>query len=115
MAKDRISGAPLILYPEGVLWLNATAAVIAGLCDGRRTLAEIVAELEGRYAVPPEVLRSEASEFLDRLRRCGLLEANGRRQPAGTTSTSRYGSNQPANAGRSPCRAAPRRWDCWRS
>src|SRR5262249_45270347 len=37
-----------------------------------------VAELGGRYAVPPEVLRGEVDEFLDRLRRCGLLRVGWR-------------------------------------
>src|SRR5262245_9251415 len=113
LGKDRVSGAPLLLYPEGVLWLNATAAIIVALCDGRRTLAEIMAELGDRYTVPLEVLRGEGDEFLDRLRQCGLLEAltlgaNGRRQPAGAVPPSRCGSHQPADAGRSPCRASPR-------
>jgi pyrroloquinoline quinone biosynthesis protein E len=76
LGKDRVSGAPLLLYPEGVLWLNATAAAIVGLCDGRRTPAEIVAELGGRYAVHSEVLRGEVDEFIDRLRRCGLLHVD---------------------------------------
>src|SRR5262245_55789049 len=78
LGKDRVSGAPLLLYPEGVLWLNATAAVIVGLCDGRRTLAEIVAELGNRYAVSPELLRGEVDEFLDRLYQCGLLRGGWR-------------------------------------
>ncbi|HEY7427621.1 MAG TPA: pyrroloquinoline quinone biosynthesis peptide chaperone PqqD, partial [Gemmataceae bacterium] len=73
LVKDRVSGAPLLLYPEGVLWLNTTADAIIGLCDGRRALSEIVTELGGRYAVPSEVLRGEVDEFLDRLYQCGLL------------------------------------------
>ncbi|MGH7172570.1 MAG: pyrroloquinoline quinone biosynthesis peptide chaperone PqqD, partial [Gemmataceae bacterium] len=77
MVKDRVSSEPLLLYPEGALGLNATAAAIVGLCDGRRTLAEVVAELGGRYAVPPEVLRREVDELLNRLRRYGLLRLDG--------------------------------------
>jgi pyrroloquinoline quinone biosynthesis protein D len=77
LSKDRVSGEPLLLYPEGVLWLNATAFVILGLCDGRRTLAEIVAQLADRYALPPEVLRGELDEFLNRLCRHGLLRLDG--------------------------------------
>jgi pyrroloquinoline quinone biosynthesis protein E len=73
LVNDRVSGEPLLLYPEGVFGLNPTAAAIVGLCDGRHTMAEIVAELGGRYAVPPELLRAEVDEFLDRLRLYGLL------------------------------------------
>lgn len=73
LVQDRVSGEPLLLYPEGVLRLNATAGAIIGLCDGRRTLAEVVAELGSRYAVLPEAIRSEVQELLNRLHGCGLV------------------------------------------
>jgi len=76
LVKDRVSGEPLLLYPEGVLQLNATASAIVGLCDGRRTLAEVVAELGSRYALSPKVLRGEVEEFLNRLHQCGLLSVD---------------------------------------
>jgi pyrroloquinoline quinone biosynthesis protein D len=52
--------------------LNGTGAAILGLCDGRRTVAEIVAELRGRY---DRVDEAEVRFFLARVaaRRC--LEA----------------------------------------
>jgi pyrroloquinoline quinone biosynthesis protein D len=54
----------LLLAPETVSVLNDTGATILGLCDGERTVAEIVAELHRRYdrAVDDEVRR-----FLARL------------------------------------------------
>ncbi|HEY7311619.1 MAG TPA: pyrroloquinoline quinone biosynthesis protein PqqE [Gemmataceae bacterium] len=111
LRKDRVSGAPLLLYPEGVLWLNATGAAIVGLCDGHRGLTEVVAELGERYAVSPEVLREEVDEFLNRLRRCGLLRFCGERGALAPC----YREEQGANAPRSPGtfvensnRAAPR-------
>jgi len=39
----------VILYPEGMVELNATAAEILGLCDGTRNLTEIVGELEQKF------------------------------------------------------------------
>ncbi len=39
----------VILYPEGMVELNATAAEILTLCDGSRTLTDIVAELERKF------------------------------------------------------------------
>jgi len=39
----------VILYPEGLVELNATAAEILQLCDGSRTLAAIVDELERKF------------------------------------------------------------------
>ena len=64
-ARDR----HVLLTPEQVTVLNGTGAVILGLCDGQRTLAEILAELHGRY---DRVNDEEVRLFLDRLaaRRC---------------------------------------------
>jgi pyrroloquinoline quinone biosynthesis protein E len=101
LVKDRISGEPLLLYPEGVLALNATAATIIGLFDGRHKMTEIVAELEGRYAVDPVVLWEEVEAFLDRLRGCGLLRSGER-----GVSTPRY-FHRGVNTPRSP-RTSPR-------
>jgi pyrroloquinoline quinone biosynthesis protein D len=39
----------VILYPEGLVELNATAAAILQLCDGSRNLDAIVEELERQY------------------------------------------------------------------
>lgn len=39
----------LLLYPEGALVLNPTARAVLELCDGRRTLEEIVRELAQHF------------------------------------------------------------------
>lgn len=39
----------LLLYPEGALVLNPTARAVLELCDGKRTLHEIVTELAARF------------------------------------------------------------------
>ena len=39
----------VLLTPEAVTVLNGTGATILGLCDGKRTVTEIVAELHGLY------------------------------------------------------------------
>lgn len=41
----------VLLYPEGMVKLNQSAAAILTRCDGARTVAEIVADLERTYAV----------------------------------------------------------------
>ena len=41
----------VLLYPEGMVKLNQSAAAILTRCDGVRTVADIVAELERTYAV----------------------------------------------------------------
>ena len=59
----------VLLTPEAVTGLNGPGADVIGLCDGQRTVAEIVAELRGRYS---RVDGDEVRLFLDRLaaRRC---------------------------------------------
>jgi pyrroloquinoline quinone biosynthesis protein D len=59
----------VLLTPEAVTVLNGTGAAVLDLCDGQRTVAEIVAELRGRYS---HVDGDEVQLFLDRLaaRRC---------------------------------------------
>ena len=71
---DRVSGEPVLLYPEGALLLNPTGAAILGLCDGRRTFAELVDELAARYNAPPGQLSGDVGAYLIRLRDHGLLE-----------------------------------------
>jgi pyrroloquinoline quinone biosynthesis protein D len=48
----------VLLYPEGMVQLNDTAAEILKRCDGVRGLAEIVAELEQAFnaqGIQPQV------------------------------------------------------------
>jgi pyrroloquinoline quinone biosynthesis protein D len=54
----------VLLAPEGVLLLNRTGATILGLCDGERTVVEIVEELRGQYN---RVADDEVRDFLARL------------------------------------------------
>lgn len=46
---DGVRNRHILLYPEGLVALNPTAAEILGLCDGQRTVEEIVAVLSGKY------------------------------------------------------------------
>ena len=59
----------ILLHPETVVVLNDSGAAILQLCDGRRTVAEIVAELGVRYRDVPD---DDVRRFLSRLaaRRC---------------------------------------------
>ena len=41
--------AHVLLYPEGMVKLNGSAGAIMSRCDGARTLAEIIADLERTY------------------------------------------------------------------
>jgi pyrroloquinoline quinone biosynthesis protein D len=66
---DPARGRHVLLAPETVSVLNGTGAAILGLCDGERTVAEIVAELRGLY---DRVADDEVRLFLARLtaKRC---------------------------------------------
>ena len=59
----------ILLLPETVVVLRGTGADVLELCDGRRTVAEIVAELGTRYRTVPD---GEVRRFLAGLagRRC---------------------------------------------
>jgi pyrroloquinoline quinone biosynthesis protein D len=61
---DPVRERQVLLAPEGVLVLNQTGATILGLCDGERTVVEIVEELRERYN---RVDGDEVRDFLARL------------------------------------------------
>ena len=61
---DAVRERHVLLAPEGVLVLNRTGATILELCDGERTVDEIVGELHGRYS---HVAGDEVRDFLSRL------------------------------------------------
>ena len=42
----------VLLYPEGMVKLNASAGEILSRCDGKRTLNEIIADLERTFSQP---------------------------------------------------------------
>lgn len=68
---DPVREKQVLLAPEGVLVLNQTGATILGLCDGERTVVEIVEELRGRY---DGVSGDEVQDFLSRLVARRLVE-----------------------------------------
>jgi pyrroloquinoline quinone biosynthesis protein D len=71
LSYDQSRQRYVLLTPEAVTVLNDTGAAVVNLCDGQRTLAEIVAELEPRYSrVPGE----EVERFVDQLAASGRLE-----------------------------------------
>jgi pyrroloquinoline quinone biosynthesis protein D len=68
---DPVRERHVLLAPEGVLVLNQTGATILGLCDGERTVVEIVEELRGQYN---RVADDEVRDFLSRLVAKRLVE-----------------------------------------
>ena len=46
---DEVRQRPVLLYPEGAVLLNDTGAAILELCDGSKTVSQIVEILSQRY------------------------------------------------------------------
>ena len=46
---EEVQQKTVILYPEGMVELNQSSAEILKLCDGTRTLASLVSELETKF------------------------------------------------------------------
>ena len=46
---EPVQSAYVLLYPEGMIKLNTSAGEIMSRCNGERTLAEIVADLERAF------------------------------------------------------------------
>lgn len=60
--------APLVLFPEGAMKVQATGLAILALCDGQRTFADILAELQRQYfGADPKRIREDAIRFLEQL------------------------------------------------
>ncbi len=53
----------VLLYPEGMVKLNESAAAILGLCDAKRSTSDIVAEPASRYP-DANLIAEDIEEFL---------------------------------------------------
>jgi pyrroloquinoline quinone biosynthesis protein D len=54
----------VLLYPEGMIKLNDSAALIGGLIDGERDVAAIIDELAKQFADVPE-LGDDVEQFME--------------------------------------------------
>ncbi|HET7564545.1 MAG TPA: pyrroloquinoline quinone biosynthesis peptide chaperone PqqD [Gemmatimonadaceae bacterium] len=61
---DPVRQRRVLLYPEGAILLNDTAAEILDLCDGTRTIGDIAAELGRRYHAD---VAQDVSDYLSQL------------------------------------------------
>jgi pyrroloquinoline quinone biosynthesis protein D len=50
LSFDHVRDTHVLLFPEGVLVPNATAAAVLELCDGARSVTEIATALSRRYS-----------------------------------------------------------------
>ena len=68
---DEVREEHLLLIPEGAVKLNTTAADVLGLCDGERSLDDIVGALSARYEGAD--LRDDVLELVGAMAQRGLL------------------------------------------
>ena len=68
---DEVREEHMLLVPEGVVRLNPTAAAVLELCDGERSLDEIVDTLSERYEGAD--LRDDVQELVDGMTQRGLV------------------------------------------
>jgi pyrroloquinoline quinone biosynthesis protein D len=68
---DEVREEHVLLIPEGAVRLNPTAAEILELCDGERSLDDIVGALSARYQGAD--VRDDVMELVDALAKRGLV------------------------------------------
>jgi pyrroloquinoline quinone biosynthesis protein D len=68
---DDVREEHLLLIPEGAVRLNPTAAEVLELCDGERSLDEIVDALSARYQGAD--VRDDVVELVDAMTQKGLV------------------------------------------
>jgi pyrroloquinoline quinone biosynthesis protein D len=68
---DEVREEHLVLRPEGAVRLNRTAAEVLELCDGERSLDDIVGALAARYNGTD--LRDDVRGMVDAMTQRGLL------------------------------------------
>jgi len=72
MKYDKARQSELLLLPERVVELNEAAGVILRLCDGQRTIAQMIGELEATYVQTG--LGDDIVEFISSAAERGWLE-----------------------------------------
>jgi pyrroloquinoline quinone biosynthesis protein D len=68
---DEVREEHVLLIPEGVVRLNPTAAEVLELCDGERSLDDIVGALSARYEGTD--VRDDVLELVDAMAQRGLV------------------------------------------
>jgi pyrroloquinoline quinone biosynthesis protein D len=65
----------VVLFPDGMIRVQWTGQGILELCDGKRTVKEIVATLSSPYgAADPVKITEDVSRFLEALQRKRIVD-----------------------------------------
>jgi pyrroloquinoline quinone biosynthesis protein D len=71
LSYDEVREEHVLLIPEGAVRLNPTAAQVLELCDGERSLDDIVGALSARYEGAE--VRDDVIELVDAMAQQGLV------------------------------------------
>ena len=73
--KTGTEEARVILFPEGAIKLQGTGRQVLEHCDGKRTFAQIISELQAQFAdAEPAKIRADISQFLEQLRHKRIVD-----------------------------------------
>ena len=65
----------MILFPEGAIKLQGTGRQVLERCDGQRTFAEIISELQNQFSsADPAKIRDDIGIFLEQLQRKRIVD-----------------------------------------
>jgi pyrroloquinoline quinone biosynthesis protein D len=65
----------VLLFPEGAIKLQGTGRQVLERCDGQRTFAEIIAELQKEFGkTDPEKIRGDIAIFLEQLQKKRIVD-----------------------------------------
>jgi coenzyme PQQ biosynthesis protein PqqD len=65
----------VVLFPEGAIKLQGTGRQVLERCDGQRTFAQIIAELQAQFGeADPAKIRADISQFLEQLRHKRIVD-----------------------------------------
>lgn len=65
--QDKVRNCPVLLGPEVALILDPIGEIVLGEIDGKRSIAEIAAELGQRFDASPDEIAADMREFLEGL------------------------------------------------
>lgn len=74
LREDKVRARWVLLAPERIVKVNPIAVEILRLCDGARTLSEIVADLAQRFKADPERIASDVRALLASLAEKRMVE-----------------------------------------
>ena len=65
----------MLLFPEGAIKLQGTGLKILDRCDGQRTFAEMISDLQNEFGkTDPEKIRADISAFLEQLQKKRIVD-----------------------------------------